>query len=525
MSWVTDENVDPALQDWGEAYKELCAIIKAGVPEVKHIDLYYGQEQIVGEDGNWIPFPVPAVFLQFNAAQVDDIGDTSQQLLMDVQVILCMETTLDTNHGSKGLNRALKFIAIMRKLHQALHDASGDHFSPLSRVALNRLEAPPYAQVYGQTYRCVMLDNSTSKQWTFRDPPLALEIDPITGDPVVPLDPRFVIVHNSDDTYSVEVEGGNMHPLPDVTHTDSDGNAVVLPAMTPFVATLCSGGGGKVRILPTAGGTPIATVAAPADYPLPSTQVPYIDVDGDAQLTAPVITGHQDGTLRPGGSMPRIAIRNSVNEIIGYADISDPNYVHALQEVRNSNDDLVNEHEVGQAGTAPDAILRTTLNDMDIQALPSGLPIQVKSTALNYVKADGTAGSLGPYNTAYGAPNIHPDIIIERRQLMSVGGLTFTAYASLGGLVNNTVPAVQLPLYMVWSPGDSDTYKNHAEGFVVTAAQVGSYSAFTNDGASGSITMSKNGGAFSGAAFSLALGDRILMRRTITTSHGWILCR
>lgn len=50
-------------------------------------------------------------------------------------------------------------------------------------------------------------------------------------------------VTNSDDSYTQTVASGATLELPDVTHTDSDGAEVVLPAMTPFEATLCEGGG------------------------------------------------------------------------------------------------------------------------------------------------------------------------------------------------------------------------------------------------------------------------------------------
>ena len=161
------ENVDTKLQDWGEAYKALCALITTKLPRVKHVDLYYGQETMVDSDGNWMPFRAPAVFLEFNTVQADDIGGLSQQLTMDITAHLYMETVQDTDKGSAGQRRALEFVELMRQLHQVLHNASGDHFGPLSRVGMRRVEAPPYVYMYAQTYRCVMLDNSTVPQYEF----------------------------------------------------------------------------------------------------------------------------------------------------------------------------------------------------------------------------------------------------------------------------------------------------------------------------------------------------------------------
>ncbi|MBL7954422.1 MAG: hypothetical protein JNJ91_05250 [Flavobacteriales bacterium] len=237
MSWIIDQNLDPTLQDWGKAYQELCAIIKEKVPEIKHIDLYYGQDQVVDQNGNWIPYRAPAVFLQFDAAKVDDIGDNTQQLTMDITIYLSVETVQDTNHGAAGQRRGMEFIGLLRKLHMQMHGASGDHFSPLSRVGLQKkADAPPYMYMYAQTYRCVLLDNSTSKQYNFAEAgTLGLEIEPYTAPP----EDNLVVVRNSNGTYRVELEGPDEHVLPDVTHTNSDGLPVTLPAMTPFVATAC----------------------------------------------------------------------------------------------------------------------------------------------------------------------------------------------------------------------------------------------------------------------------------------------
>ena len=51
-----------------------------------------------------------------------------------------------------------------------------------------------------------------------------------------------VQVVNSGATYSVTVESGDSLLLPNITHTDSDGSPVTLPAQTAFVATPCGGG-------------------------------------------------------------------------------------------------------------------------------------------------------------------------------------------------------------------------------------------------------------------------------------------
>lgn len=176
MSWNTTTDPDPSIQDWSAAYKELCDLIATKVPEVKHVDLYYGQENLVDGDGNWMPFRAPAVFLEFNTAQVDDLGQLGQQLLMDITVYLYMETVQDTNAGSAGQRRALEFTGLLRKLHQVLHGTGGEHYGPLGRTALRRVEAPPYVYLYAQTFQCVIMDYAAVRQWPQEDmPPFTVE--------------------------------------------------------------------------------------------------------------------------------------------------------------------------------------------------------------------------------------------------------------------------------------------------------------------------------------------------------------
>jgi hypothetical protein len=173
------------LMNWGEAYKALATLITTKVPAIKHVDLYYGQERAIDQDGNWIPFRAPAVFIDFNAAEVKDFSEGKQELLMDIGFFLCFETTADSNQGSLGQPRALAFIQLLRDLHAALHNAEGTHFGPLSRIALNRIEAPPYMIMYQQTYRTHMLDYSASANWDETTVPIPLELG-TPADPAVP---------------------------------------------------------------------------------------------------------------------------------------------------------------------------------------------------------------------------------------------------------------------------------------------------------------------------------------------------
>lgn len=370
MSWNTTDNMDPILQDWGEAYKELCALLKEKVPELKHVDLYYGQDQVVDSDGNWLPFRAPAVFLEFQAPQVNDLGDLCQQLDMDITVWVATETVQDTHHGSAGQRKAMEFVALMRKIHVALHNASGQHFSPLSRVGMQRkADAPPYMYMYGQTYRGVLLDNSTSPQLAYLYPPHQLEIEPVSA-PVPPITPEpgvcptvqelipittvqviaeslttqqaadlYVILGGTGDDLAtlvgqatpeqifavmtpeqVSYVQGLLPPV-QVVNTEGTPQGSAQGGAPPFVAA-----DGVLRTTDNA--TVIQTIPSGKAEQAKQSQVRYLDAAGAEQLSAPVDTGYASGTLRPAMVVPRITIYEPDGATPhAYRDIADPAFV------------------------------------------------------------------------------------------------------------------------------------------------------------------------------------------------------
>ncbi|MBK9598575.1 MAG: hypothetical protein IPO60_09755 [Flavobacteriales bacterium] len=175
---LQNDTPDTTAQDWGKAYLELCELLHAKVPGLKHFDLYYGQEMAVDGDGNWLAFRAPAVFFEFSAAQVVDLGGMSQQLDMEITVYLYVETVQDTNKGSLGQARAMEFTGLLRQIHAALHGTSGEHFSTLGPHR-PRAGSPPYVYMYAQSYGCVLIDNGAVVNLPdIAAPPLDVQPDP-----------------------------------------------------------------------------------------------------------------------------------------------------------------------------------------------------------------------------------------------------------------------------------------------------------------------------------------------------------
>lgn len=179
------------LMNWGEAYKAIADRICNEVPTIKHVDLFYEQHHIMdGGDGNWIPLRCPAVFLEFTAPQVNDLGELRQEMLMDIGVYLAYEMTADSNRNSLGQERALAFIQMLRDIHAALHGHSGTHFGSLSRVSIERIPGPPTMVVYRQVYRCHMLDYSATVTYNEVDA-MPVKVEDNAPAPVPDSEPLF----------------------------------------------------------------------------------------------------------------------------------------------------------------------------------------------------------------------------------------------------------------------------------------------------------------------------------------------
>lgn len=145
---------------------------------------------------------------------------------------------------------------------------------------------------------------------------------------------------NSDTSYAQTVACGSTLTLPDVTHTDSNGTPVTLPAQTPFAATPC----GPTTVNGTQSDTPTITVlqggeqvgtlnpatgvhTVPECDPCP---VPECDDLVDAVVVEGAGESESNGLYRfdgyggPAGIMAAKKYRNANDHIIAASDFDTP---------------------------------------------------------------------------------------------------------------------------------------------------------------------------------------------------------
>ena len=152
-----------------ELYIELATLLSS-IEQVKWVDLWSEQIDILEND---LPFPVPAVFLEFSSNGITDLGNNSQSINMQVDVIILDETMSNTFHGSSNQNTALKFMDIMELVNAKLHGSKGNHYGGMRRLDF-RPERMGTAQLaYRAVYECTATDMSAAN-----------ETDTVTGDDI-----------------------------------------------------------------------------------------------------------------------------------------------------------------------------------------------------------------------------------------------------------------------------------------------------------------------------------------------------
>jgi len=259
---------------------------------------------------------------------------------------------------------------------------------------------------------------------------------------------------------------------------------------------VCPPAGDGTAVLRDTGGTLISTTPVPAD--------------GSVDITAPdgiyTVKDSAGSTLFTGPVKSGGAAEHSVGDGIVQA-------VNSLGGVVGAPVPVPAEGNVNVL--APDANIQVkdeANNDIGpLQLAPSGVTTNITAPSAQAQLVDSGGAEIG---------SIYVILSKDTRTIPvadSVITLPNGSTKNVRATQPYTVPATA-PLKFSFSPYDqgSDLWK-------VTADEAGTYNAYTQDGGSGTITYSKNGGAFTALSgtITLAVGDTIQVRRTTITAAGW----
>jgi len=371
-------------------------------------------------------------------------------------------------------------------------------------------------------------------------------------------------VTNSDDSYMQTVASGATLELPDVTHTDSDGAEVVLPAMTPFEATLCEGGGPcdpATAVVKNSAGTVLETESIPSGD---SADIFIADAALTLVNTASQTIGTHNAPSGVASNVPvpdtMVQLQDADDGIIGTL-IAVPSGYEAKVEVpdatavlKNSSDTTLSSVTIHPGDSvdviAPDAdyVLRDTAGvDISSGSIPSGdsdviiapdgtvystdasvLIMAVKSNSvanlpesvIKYKDAANADQVTAASYTEFASGTLRPATQVPRRELTR-DGVGTGQYVTLANLIANTVPNVTTTrgITASWAAGNDETIP-----VVLPAEYQGQTFAYvSNTGTNGTITVSVDGGSSYAAPPFTVGASGVSFKRTTYAAAGSVL--
>jgi hypothetical protein len=311
----------------------------------------------------------------------------------------------------------------------------------------------------------------------------------------------LAIVKNSDnDTLATKLvnDGDNVIEIPNITITDSDGTEIDYPSGVNFT---CSPSGGDANYeLDNTLGTLLSSGSIPA---------------GDTQtIIAPNATYTLQNTTPT--TLGSGSIASGVNGVItvGITKLEVLNTVPSLVLATNL------PSGVPAQVTAPNGTVRNNTTPTYSAAVPSGATVTLPQ--ITVTDSDGSTFLQDSVtNVMCTFVNVNGDVEVNG---VNVG--TYTAPTTFALNVHNQTGAdigSQVGAdWVVINPirGNFQANRGVLDTFVVDASSAGVYTGTTNDGGSGTVTITVNGGAISFPQ-TLAIGDTINVSRSTTTSIGW----
>lgn len=140
---------------WSEIYTELAEKIKEYMPVVRWIDLWHEQVSYLTEE---LPFPTPAVFIDFNTQSTHDNGMLVQELSVQIDFRLFYETFSDSYDGSYNQEGALDFLERLTELYALFHGKQGNHYSEMRRIDMQREDSGGAGNLYRISFECIVVD-------------------------------------------------------------------------------------------------------------------------------------------------------------------------------------------------------------------------------------------------------------------------------------------------------------------------------------------------------------------------------
>jgi hypothetical protein len=144
-------------------YEALLARITATVPEIKHVDIFFGQYDNEA-DGNELPFVRPAVFIEFMPLEWDSYGRKKQEASAQFRIHVVSDVIEETDSTTSAVIRtnAHRHLLALDKLFASLHGFSdptpNQFFNTISRTTIEPYIGKGEMIVHILTFKCRLCD-------------------------------------------------------------------------------------------------------------------------------------------------------------------------------------------------------------------------------------------------------------------------------------------------------------------------------------------------------------------------------
>ncbi len=145
---------------------------------VKHVDMYAGQ-YLNEADGEELPFPTPAVFIEFTSIPTGELGRRVQEGEALIRFHLVSDVVMNEVSNSTPepiRSNALDHLGMIDDFHKLMEKSSGTHFNSMTRVGVTADTAPTDIYVHIAEYNTRFTDESAVRKYIPATP--SLNIDP-----------------------------------------------------------------------------------------------------------------------------------------------------------------------------------------------------------------------------------------------------------------------------------------------------------------------------------------------------------
>jgi hypothetical protein len=163
----------------GTFYETIMHRITSKMPDVKHFDMYFGQD-LPDEEGKVQPFIRPAVFFEYNPIEWVSLGNKKQaaDITFKLRLFADVIQEIAKNQTPAIRNLGHKHLIMLDNMHYHMQGFSGDGFNSISRIGLDPYRPNGIMMGHDMTFKTRLTDTAAMHELVAGAPAEATTISP-----------------------------------------------------------------------------------------------------------------------------------------------------------------------------------------------------------------------------------------------------------------------------------------------------------------------------------------------------------